>query len=123
MAEPATVININMDKACNACGKPGAGDGGLCISCALSPIVGEQTERMILTQITELLETYNDKINRAIKLSGNDLFVTFTVNMTASQNRQVFVSTGIGFISEKIKDRTEVATVDEIQGDMFEGQL
>ena len=122
MSEQASVININMDKVCNACGKPGAGDGGLCMSCATSPIVGMQTKRMILTQIAELLETYNGKISQAIKLSGNELVVSFTVNMTAAQNRKIFVSTGIGFTSEKIKDRSEVATVNEIQGDMFEGQ-
>ena len=40
VAMTAPTITINMDKKCSECGKPGASDSGICLSCATKAITG-----------------------------------------------------------------------------------
>lgn len=40
-------ININLDKKCKRCGKPGAGPGGICLSCVADGIKNGEFDDII----------------------------------------------------------------------------
>jgi len=116
-------IKIDMDKKCTRCGAAGACENGYCMKCTAKLItemaVGPQTLRMIKQQIDGLFQTYQRGIDRAIKGNGNELSVSFKVELKVFANNQVGVQTGIDFTAEKIKDKSEVAMISEIQGGLF----
>ena len=115
-------IRIDMDKKCVDCGDPGVVAGGYCMKCLLSPVIGDKTSGAIHKQVQELLDIHAEKIDKAIKLNFNELVVNFAVNLIASKNRHVAVKTTISFTAEKIKFSSETEAVEEMQGEMFEGE-
>ena len=117
-------IKIDTDKKCTQCGEAGTvNDGDLCMKCAtkyaLEMLVGDHVVAAIHKQVDDLIGIYCGKINSALKLNGNELVVTFAVSLQTFQNKQVNVTTAISFTSEKIKDKTETATVQEGQTELF----
>lgn len=119
-----TVIKIDADKKCSRCGEGGATERGICMGCIakeMSAGVGPKTLGQIQRQIEELFDTYQDKISLAIKKNENKLTVAFNVELALSPNNNVAVQTSIGFVESKIKDKTDLAMVSEIQTDMFDG--
>ena len=112
-------IKIDMDKKCADCGEPGVVASGYCMQCLLKPVIGDKTAGTIHKQVQELIDTYTEKIDKAIKMNGNELVVNFAVNLTASKNRHVAVKTTISFTAEKIKFSSETEAVEELQGEMF----
>lgn len=124
MTKPSLVINVDMDKKCARCNEPGALENGYCMKCAAKLItemaVGPQTLGMIKAQIDGLFQTYQREIHKAIKQNGNELVVSFKVDLKSFANNQVGVQTGIEFTAQKIKDRSKIAMISEIQGGLFE---
>jgi hypothetical protein len=124
MEGKATVININMDKKCVQCGETGALESGYCMGCATKLItdqmaVGPQALSAIQHQIGVLFRECQRKIDRTIKANG-ELSINFKVELKIFANSQVGVQTAIDFTAEKIKDKSEIAMVSEIQGGLFE---
>jgi len=123
MEGKAAVININLDKKCVRCGAAGALENGYCMGCATKLItdmaIGPHTLSAIQHQIGGLFREYQRKIDKTVKACGNELSITFKVDLKVLNN-QVAVQTGIDFTAEKIKDKAEVAMVSEIQGGLFE---
>ena len=39
------IINLDMDKKCSKCGKPGAMENGLCITCAVNIHIRKMKEK------------------------------------------------------------------------------
>ena len=117
------VINIDGNKTCPRCGEKGVTDRGICMGCIAKDLVagvGPKTLDQIQRQIEELFDTYRDKISLAIKKNENKLTVAFNVELALSPNNNVAVQTSIGFVESKIKDKSDLAMVSEIQADMFE---
>lgn len=118
------VININLDKPCPRCGTMGVTERGICKACIAKELaagVGPKTLLQIQRQVEELFDTYQEKISLAIKKNENKLTVAFNVELALSPNNNVAVQTSIGFVESKIKDKSDLAMVSEIQADMFEG--
>jgi hypothetical protein len=118
------VINIDGNKTCPRCGEKGVTDRGICMACIAKELaagVGPKTLLQIQRQVEELFDTYQEKISLAIKKNENKLTVAFNVELALSPNNNVAVQTSIGFVESKIKDKSDLAMVSEIQADMFEG--
>jgi hypothetical protein len=124
MGKSAVEIRIDMDKKCVRCSEPGALENGYCMKCAAKMItemsVGPQTLGMIKTQIDGLFQIHQREIHKALKQNGNELAIGFKVELHVSQNNQVSVQTGIDFTAQKIKDKSKPATIQEVQGGLFE---
>ena len=122
----AAVININMDAKCVRCGCEGRTESGYCLACAAKMInemlISTKALEEIQGQVSDLFQTYERKINQAAKGNGNQISVTFKADLQIYANGQVGVQTEIAFTTEKIKDKSEVSMMSEIQGDMFEGE-
>lgn len=125
MGKPAVEIRVDMNKKCVRCNEPGALESGYCMKCAAKMItemsVGPQTLETIKMQIDGLFQTYQREIHKALKQNGNELAVGFKVELKSFANNQVGVQTGIDFTAQKIKDKSEISMVSEIQGGLFEG--
>ncbi len=115
-------IKVDLEKKCIRCGEAGACENGYCMKCTAELMteepIGERTLEAIKIQVEELFETYRNKINQAAKRNGNELDISFKVGLKVFSGGTVYVQTGIDFTSEKIKDKTETATVQEIQQEL-----
>ncbi len=114
-------LKIDMDKKCTKCGDPGAMEGGLCMKCvanSMDPPIGEKVLAMIQTQISELFEIHEHKINQAIQKNANELSVGFTTEMKLNSSGTVALKTTISFTAEKIKYSSDVAMVSENQEEL-----
>jgi hypothetical protein len=66
-------INIDMDKKCDRCGKPGATDAGMCLKCATKLITGDTMKNDVidLTLIGRRLE-HLDGLCRVKRAAADD---------------------------------------------------
>lgn len=122
----ANVININMDRECDICGKKGAGDSGICLECAGKRAVENMKARispdlymLISNRVAKLLSTYDLEINAAY-LRSPDLTIAFSVKIQESKiPGKLAVDTKISFVESKIQDSAVDLVNDGRQGDLF----
>ena len=119
-------IEINLDKTCKACGKKGAGQGGLCLDCVCDAMTGtrrvdvkamrkavDQCAGLIAQHWTQIILARNAAAVEAGR-QGKDKFsysVALTIKMEP-KGHECDVSTSIGY-SVKHADTTETATVSD----------
>ena len=123
----ANVINIDMDKPCNICGKTGStAQGGICLECAGKRIseqlrwkIGEKTMRACLDTLQSLLWEHHAEINRAYTLNPGELVINLKLKIGITDRGTNEVEGGIAFVIEKLKDDTDAVTVDEKQEELF----
>ena len=117
-------INVNMDKACSACGEPGACQNGMCLKCngknlteKLRWKIGDKTIGLISETLKSMLWQYQAEINRAYTLTPGELSISLTAKICPSDGTNE-VKCGISFTLEKLKAETDKVYVDEDQMDL-----
>ena len=120
------VINIDIDRPCNICGKKGAVQGGICLECAADRIaknlglrIGGKTFQSILARIASLFHTYQAQLNDAY-LKTDDLTISISIKIRP-KGKYMAVQTMLSFVAEKVQDGG-VDLVDEAQGGLFDGK-
>jgi len=121
----AHVINIDMDRPCNICGRTGdTAQTGICLKCAADRIakgltlrIGNKIFQSILTRTANLLNTYQVQLNDAY-LKTDDLTISISIKIRP-KGKYMAVQTMLSFVAEKVQDGG-VDLVDEAQGGLFD---
>lgn len=117
------VIDINMDRKCEKCGKPCATQSNLCLECVeekmkhkLEPI-GKKTIKAIGDQAVEMLKAYLLNLNVAYRNEKN-LKIGLAIEIQPGTANDLIVTTKINFVESRVKDESKI-TINEAQGDLF----
>jgi len=126
MAEKVAMINVELDKPCRECGKMGACQNGLCMTCTGKHItgklqwkIGDKTMKACIDTLQSLLWEHHAEINRAYTLNPGELVINLKLKIGITDRGTNEVEGGIAFVIEKLKDDTDAVTVDEKQEDLF----
>lgn len=133
-------IEINMDRPCIQCGKPGAckrrdGSDGLCLECTTKVVTGITTifkgkvkdmdisDKMIKqaeAEISNLLEEHIAEINEAYIKAENELTISLGLKFVPGKGAgEIKMTTSIASADSKIKESNTV-TFDINQKQLFD---
>ena len=124
-------IEINTDRPCIQCGKPGAvkrhdGSDGVCLECAAENIGRENMDISIKmlkqagVEISNLLDKHIKQINTAYLDTDNELTISLGLKFGPGKNTgETKMTTSINFIESKIKESNTI-TFDDKQKQLFD---
>lgn len=122
-------IEINMDRPCIQCGKPGAckrrdGSDGICLECAAKIATGITTifkgkvkkmdinDKMLKqaeAEISNLLDKHIEHINKAYLDTENELTISLGLKFGSGKGAgEIKMTTSITFVESKIKESNTV---------------
>jgi len=125
-------IKIDMDAVCKKCGKKGAYENGLCMSCSIKPLkqaLHRELSKMTMdielidrakAELSGLLDNYAVQICKAYVQNDDELTVSLSLKFSPGDAaNSIELEVKINFVESKVKDSVKVL-VNEKQIGLFQ---